>query len=205
MSLTEAKLLSLPKYCDTYRFFLVEELLFVRSPLDYHHGKCSVIGAVVFKDGNYYLENICLRAIGKEYQIPSGSLRILLLLDKVLEDKCINSFAEVNGEAVFWRSADDTNTHLAAMPKTTVDLIKMTRSMHFRPAKENNEVQFDADHINKEECVYDEDKIKQYLGDFDREYVHAVKVHTLNIIDIADELMYGNLKLRRLTENLNTM
>lgn len=205
MNIAEAKLLSLPKYCDVYRFFLVEELYFVRTPLDYHHGKCSVIGTVVFKEGNYYLENIRLRATRKEYQVPSGAFEILLLLDKVLQEKCINSFVEVNGEAVFWRSADDVNKHPVTMPKTTVDLIKMTRSVHFRPANENNEIRFDADHINKDECIYDEDKMKQYLDDFDKEYVHAVKVHTLNIIDIADEVIFCNLKLRKLADSLEKM
>lgn len=205
MSLIEAKLLNLPKHCDIYRFFLVEELLFVRTPLDYHHGKCSVIGTVVSKDGNYYLENVRLRAIKEEYQVASGSLRILLLLDKILEDKCLNSFVEVNGETIFWRKTDDIDSHLTAMPKTTVELIKTTRSMHIRPAKDNNEIQFDADQINKDDCVYDEDKIKQYLDDFDKEYVHAVKVHTMNIIDIADEVIFCNLKLRKLADKLDNM
>lgn len=205
MSLIESKLLELPKYCDLYRFFIVEELIFVQTPLHYHHGKCAVIGRIAFDNGDYYLENIILRTLNSEYQVPSGSLRILLLLDKGLSGE-VNSNAEVNGETVFWRKTDDTNNHSKMMLKSTCDLVRTIRSkfIHFND-EHSAEIQHIDEPINREACTFDTDNISKYLEHFSKEFVHAIKVHNLNPIDIADEVISCNLMQRKLIQKLDEL
>lgn len=206
MSLIAPKLLNLPEYHDIYRFFIVEELVLVESPLHYHHGKCALIGRVAFEGGNYYLENIRIRNIRPQCQIPSGQLRILLLLAEGLGDGVIKSTVDLSGEAVFWRRADDTCNHSTSiLPKTTVELVRKIRSHFFRFHEESNFDVCNLDHISRDACEFDEDKVWGFLEAFSTEYVHAIKVHSISVVDDADEVIVWNLKMRKLMHRLDAL
>lgn len=204
MSFIETKLLKLPKFCDIYRFLIVEELIFVETPLHFHHGKCAVIGRIAIDDGDYYLENIRLNALNKEYQVPTGSLRILLLLNKGLSDRSVNSFVEVNGETVFWRKTEGTTHHSKIIHKSTIDLARAIRSklVHLKDEADESHEFYDKQ-ISIEECTFDEDKIREYLKSFSEKYVHAIKVHNMNIIDSAEEVMCCNLQIRKILQRMD--
>lgn len=201
MSSFGSKLLNVPEYIDIYRFFTVEELA-LESPLDYHHGKCSVIGRVVFVEGHYYLTNIRLQHIQPKYQVPSGQLRILLLFTDGPSN--INRTVEVSGETVFWKRADDTKEYPTKItPKTTAGLVHRIRSTFVHSHTDSDYDTTSQDHLSQGECEFDEDKIGEYLDEFDISHVHAIRVHWVREVDEPDELIYYNLKIRQLMRRLD--
>lgn len=204
MSFIETKLLKLPEFTGIYRFFIVEELIFVETPLHFHHGRCAVIGRIAFDDGDYYLENIRLNALNKKYRIPTGTLRILLLLEGGFRERDINSFVEVNGETVFWRKNEDTTNPSRIIQKSTIDLARAIRSdlVHLKDETDESDEFYDKQ-ISMEECTFDEDEIKEYLKNFSEKYVHAIKVDSINTIESAEEVVYCNLQIRKLLQRMD--
>lgn len=203
-------ILRLPKPCDIHENLLVEELVFCKSPLDYHYGKCSVIGKLVYDDGKYYLENIRLRCLDEKYRMKTASIRIRLLPVHTMSSSFNGSFAEVHGETVFLRrSESDSNSQpfkrkqKSSSWKTTVDIINRMRSEFVQFNEETQGCRYGDDVIDADDaCQIDQIGIDEYLERFPNDHEPAIKLFTMEILDQAEELIECNLKLRIVMKKL---
>lgn len=188
-----SKILRLPDYSRSFKFFIVEELVFFESPFDFHYGKCSVIGKLFSRNDLWYLQNIALMCLGKEYCLKTGSIEILLLStayrkkagDQTSLQNLINgSFYEVHGETVFWNTIDSSSL-------TISEFITQLRIQHLAVDED-----FYLKEIPESSFQLDENDIKQYTEQFLETNIPAIQVRTINEIDKAEELIQSNLKLR---------
>lgn len=198
-----SKILHLPEYCNLFKQLLVEEIVFYESPFDYHYGKCSVIGKLCIKDQMYYLQNISLGCLDKEYCLKTGSAEILLLPTAYrsnstdISSLCnlINgSFYEVHGETVF-----SVRNHPEAPVKTTEEMIISLRINNLSSTENTEDTSnLELKDISMSLSQLSETKIEADLQTFMKNHVPALQVHTINEIDQAEEVIHCNLQLRLL-------
>lgn len=198
------KLSHLPDYCNLFKEFLVEELIFYESPFSFHFGKCSVIGKLSIRDNIHYLQNISLSCVDKEYCLTTGTVEILLLptnyrsnpSDLSSFSKLVNgSFYEVHGETAF--TPKPQTVDLNAVTVTTMEM-----TIHFRQKNmifTESVGDYDAKEIPIEAFgqVNDSD-VERDVKEFEALHVPAIQVHTMNEVDDAEKLIQTNLQLRRL-------
>lgn len=203
-------ILHLPKHCNIYQNLLVEELVFHKSPLNYHYGKCSVIGKLVYDEvfDKYFLENIRLRCLDKKYQMKTGAIRIRLLVQSRPEQTSIGSFAEVHGETGFVRPSESefnlqTGKQNTVEMKTTVDFIKRMRIGFLKFNEETQGVRNSDDDIDADTCQINQRGLDEFLETFPVNFEPVIKLFTINIIDQAEELIECNLKMRMVMRKLN--
>lgn len=196
------KLLKIPDYCEIFEFKLVEEL-YLSDPLDIHFGKCTVIGRLARDETFYYLENIQLKFMNKEYQLSTGFVRLILLPVIKPNNFSVGAFAEVHGEAVFWRSDLGWNELGPNLPKSTRDLIVDQRRHHIKLNDLDSQMILDAKEIPAS-CLNDHDT-KFAMEQFKLTWKPAIHVFTINIVDEAEELIHCNLKMRLLRKKHKLM
>lgn len=197
------KILKIPDYCDNFEFKLVEELS-LSDPLDLHYGKCTVIGRLACDAKSHYLENIQLKFMSKEYQLPTGSVRVFLLPDSKLDNFVSGAYAEVHGEAAFWRTDLCWNERGKDLPKTTRDLIVDMRRHHIKFNDLDSQAILDAKEIPPDGCLTDDD-VKSRMEQFKSIWKPAIHVYTINIVNEAEELIHCNLKMRLLRKKYKLM
>lgn len=191
-----SKILKIPDYCDIFEFKLVEELS-LSDPLDLHYGKCTAIGKLACDETSYYLENIKLQFMKEEYQLPTGSVRIILLpVSKPTEIK-IGACVEVHGEAAFWQTDLSWDERGNNLPKTTRDLIVYLRRKYIKFNDLDSQAILDEKEIPDDHSLKDDD-IKETMTQFTCSWKPAIHVYTMNIVDEAEELIHCNLKMRLL-------
>lgn len=199
------KLRHLPDYCDLFKEFLVEELVFFESPYDFHYGKCSVIGKLSIRDGFHYLQNISLSGLDSEYRLKTGTVEILLLPTSYRSDPSnlssfeylVNgAFYEVHGEAAY--TPKDKEVDLNSVTVTTFELIVNLRLNHLM-FTDTGFANYDAQDVSLETLQQiNVANLERELKEFETAHVPAIQVHTMNEIDEAEELIQTNLQLRRL-------
>lgn len=192
-----SQILNIPNYCDIFKFILVDELVF-SDPLEFHYGKCSVIGKLAFKNDSYYLQNIQLKCIAEEYQLPTGTEEVLLLPNTRFDNFQNGAFAEVHGDAVFWLKDTNWSQRSNKLPKTTKDLMTNLRTKHLVFNDEDSQMILDEKVIPADCCHLDEDAIQKSLEIFSSTWMPAIQVLTMNIINDAEALIDVNLRLRLL-------
>lgn len=193
-----SKILHLPEYCNVFKEFLVEELVFYESPLDFHHGKCSVIGRLFERNNLWYLQNITLDCVDKEYQLPSGAMEILLVptsyhanSNGVSTFQNLNSgwFYEVYGETGFYNQCDEHQK-----PFTVAQMIIKLRieHMHF----DESMADFEQPDIPANACTFDVAAVQRDIERIGATFVPCIQVHTSNPIEQPAALVQTNLQLR---------
>lgn len=198
-----SKLIKLPDYCDTFEFKLVEELS-LSDPLDLHYGKCTVIGRLARNHKFYYLENILLKFMNEEYQLPTGCVRVVLLPVSKPNNFIAGAMAEVHGEAAFWRNDLDWDERGNSLPKTTRDLIVDQRKHHIKFNDLDSQAIVDEKEIPANGCLKDDD-IRGSMTLFRNMWSPAIQVFTMNIVNEAEELIHCNLKMRMLRKKHKLM
>ncbi|XP_017870727.1 PREDICTED: uncharacterized protein LOC108618958 [Drosophila arizonae] len=83
---------NLPKYCDFFKYLLVEELVLEPDYRQIHYGKCAVIGRLCAIPDNFKLENVSIPHLPSVYKLPTGAVS-LLLLNFSYENSCTGSLA----------------------------------------------------------------------------------------------------------------
>ncbi|XP_031632146.1 uncharacterized protein LOC116346313 isoform X2 [Contarinia nasturtii] len=169
-----AKILQLPDYCHIFRDFLVEELIFYKSPFEFHYGKCSVIGKLHWQD-NLYLQNISLKCLDEKYRLKTSSVGIRLL------------------ETGYRANPDDVSSFGIA------EMMINERMKHL--TFDEGAISVNDKEIPYNSCQLNEDAIRQDIEQFASMYVPVLQVHTINAIDQAEELIQCNLQLRLLRKN----
>lgn len=194
----------LPDYCDLFKAFLVEELIFYESPFSFHFGKCSVIGKLSIRDNFHYLQNISLNCMDKEYSLKTGTVEILLLPTNYrsnptdlssFRDLVNGSFYEVHGETAF--TSKHKTIDLNSLTVTTMEMIIQLRLKNLILSESAGNL--DAKDISIESIgQVDDSTIEKDVKEFEAMHVPAIQVHTMNEIDDAENLIQTNLQLRRL-------
>lgn len=199
-----SKLCHLPDYCNLFKDFLVEELIFYESPFAFHFGKCSVIGKLCIRDSFHYLQNISLKCLDKEYRLKTGAVEILLLPTNYRSNPSdLSSFRnlvngslyEVHGETAF--TPKNKTADLNSLTVTTMEMIIKLRLKHliFTESAGN----YDAKEISIESLgEINDGNVERDVKEFEAMHVPAIQVHTMNEIDAAEQLIQTNLGLRRL-------
>lgn len=190
------KLLNLPDFCDNYKFKLIEELIY-SDPLDYHYGKCKVIGKLAFENDAYYLKNIQIKCTDENYQIPTGTESILLLPSAPPKNFVNGAFAEVHGEAVFWRRNLNWNQHENQIPKTTRGLMIELRKKHIIFI-DGSQMIIDRKIVEEGDYLFNENNFEESKHKFKSEWMPAIQLYTMNIINDAEDLIECNLRMRLL-------
>lgn len=191
-------LLDFPKYCDYPKNLLVEELVFTSSPVRLHYGKCAVIGQLYREDNKYYLQNIRLSYLDEQHQMETGAIKILLLdmgngsFQKFVDNK----FAEVFGEAVFWPITESVDNQNTTAPTTTKDLVQQLRLLNIDSSQIEN---MDPDE-SQITSTFDEEAVEQAIEKFNSNYVPAIRISVMNLIDQAEKMIAYNLELRKVFE-----
>lgn len=191
----------LPEYCDFYKNILVEELVYIINPVKLHYGKCAVIGKLLCEERKYYLQNIRLKCLNETYQLPTGSVRTLLLPSTDQNSFPTNTFAEVFGEAVLW---DTTNIDQIAvqvdrnLPAKSKDLMQFMCDKQLQLEREKGD-----DQQRKPTGMCDKSMnstvrmaLRRELDELKRRYIPAIRVHKVNVIDQAEELIECHLEMR---------
>lgn len=194
----------LPDYCDLFKAFLVEELIFYESPFSFHFGKCSVIGKLSIRDNFHYLQNISLNCMDKEYSLKTGTVEILLLPTNYrsnptdlssFRDLVNGSFYEVHGETAF--TPKHKTIDLNSLTVTTMEMIIQLRLKNLILSESAGNL--DAKDISIESIgQVDDSTVEKDVKEFEAMHVPAIQVHTMNEIDDAENLIQTNLQLRRL-------
>lgn len=207
-----SQILHLPNHCKLFKDFLVEELIFYKSPFDFHYGNCAVIGKLCRRNNLCYLQNISLSCLDKNYCMRTGSVEIRLLPtcyrsnpgDLSSFRSLINgAFYEVHGETAFL-CKDVSNSP----PITTAELMISLRMKHlvFEDGTSNinsSNQQFDVKDIPSECCQINEAAVIEELEQFKLSHIPVIQVHTMNEIDQAEELIQCNLLLRNKRNSKN--
>lgn len=196
------RILNFPDYCNFHKNLLVEELYFLKSPLHLHYGKCAVIGKLFEEDHKYYLQNICLRALDKQYQIKTGTLKILLLEANKTHQFVNGVCAEVFGETVFCSKATKYEEFVNELPKTSKDLLISLRMMH-GSFKEGEDVASGTQTAPISDTDLNKDAIERDLRKFTENYQVAIRVNEMNVVNQAEELLALNLGMRKVFQNPN--
>lgn len=200
-----SKIYHLPDYCQLFRDFLVEELVFYESPFEFHYGKCSVIGKLSIRDNFHYLQNISLSCLDKEYCMKTGSVEILLLPTNYRSDpsdlssfrNLVNgSFYEIHGETAFTPKHETVDLNSKAV--NTMEMIVQLRHKYLQFTE--SAIDYEAKDISLNGDEVNGDDIERDIEEFERMHVPAIQVHTMNEIDLAEELIHTNLQLRRLRD-----
>lgn len=194
----------LPDYCDLFKDFLVEELVFYESTFRFHYGKCSVIGKLSVRDNLHYLQNISLNCLDSEYRMKTGVVEILLLPTHYRSNQSdVSSFRhlvdglfyEIHGETAF------TPKHETADLKSlTVDTKEMIIKLRLKHLMFNESaINYDAKDISISSFTqFDENEVERDINEFEMNHIPAIRVHTINEVDKAEELIQTNLQLRLL-------
>lgn len=200
----DSKIFHLPDYCDLFKQFLVEELIFYESPLEFHFGKCSIIGKLCIRDNLHYLQNISLSSLDEEYRLKTGLVEILLLPTNYRSNPTDLSsfrhlvdglFYEVHGETAFKPKQGTVN--LKTLTINTMELIIQLRMKHLKFA--GSVSSFDVKDIAIDSIdPINESEIDRDIKCFGMNYIPAIQVHTMNEIDKAEELLQTNLQFRLL-------
>lgn len=197
-----SQLLHLPDYCKLFKDFLVEELIFHKSPFDFHYGKCSVIGKLCRRDNLCYLQNISLRCLDRNYCMKTGSVEIRLLPTSYRSNpgdyssfrSLINGgFYEVHGETAFLRKVEPNSA-----PITVAEMMINQRMKHLIFTGGDSCNHFDLKDIPSDSCQFNENSVHEDIERFKVTYVPVLQVHTMNELDQAEDLIQCNLKLRLL-------
>lgn len=195
-----SKILHLPDYCNVFKEFLVEELVFYESPLDLHHGKCSVIGRLHERNNLWYLQNITLNCVDKEYQLPSGAVEILLVPTNyhadgasTFQNMVSGWFYEVHGETGFYSQSDGHQK-----PFTVAEMIIKLRIAHM--TFNESMTDYELPDIPRNACTFDEAIVQRDIENIGKTFVPCIQVHTSNPIEHPVELLQTNLELRLLRQ-----
>ncbi|XP_055305115.1 uncharacterized protein LOC129569908 [Sitodiplosis mosellana] len=205
-----SQILHLPVHCKLFKDFLVEELIFHKSPFDFHYGKCAVIGKLCRRDNLCYLQNISLSCFDRNYCIKTGAVEIRLLPTSYRSNPgdlssfrgLINgAFYEVHGETAFLHKDAPVT---AAVPITIVEMMINLRMKYLvftdgnsNSCNSSNQL-FDLKDIPSDYCQLNETAILEDVKRFKTTHVPVLQVHTMNEIDQAEELIQCNLQLRLL-------
>lgn len=197
-----SKILHLPDYCNLFKDFLVEELIFHESPFEFHFGKCLVIGKLCRRNNLCYLQNISLGCLDEEYRLKTGAVEILLLptsyrsnpgdMSSFQRNLVNGSFYEIHGETAFIPQCESVD--LASSSINTLEMVIKLRI---------NNLQFHESHggydlrdIPAHSCDFNEIDVQRDVDEFQKNHVPAIQVHTMNEIDDAEALISTNLQLR---------
>lgn len=193
-----SKILTLPEYCDIFKFMLVEELV-LSEPLDFHYGKCAVIGKLSQKNDKFYLQNIQLKSIAEEYQLQTGTVEILILPLRGERHNLVDgATAEVHGEPVFWRKNVEWSDSSKALPKTTRDLKSNLRRDFMNFIEPDSQLLKDVDEIPANCCSLNEDGINDKIKKLKIFWEPAIQMYTMRQINRAEEVIDMNLRKRLL-------
>lgn len=193
-----SKILHLPDYCNSFKDLLVEELIFHKSPYEFHYGKCSTVGKLGRRGNLCYLQNISLGCLDKSYCMRTGVVEILLLQtcyrsnpdDLSSFHHLVNgSFYEVHGETAFLNAHEPNSA-----PITVSEMIINQRKNNLKFTESIG--RFDLSTISDSIFELNETAIKHDIEHFARTYIPVLQVHTINEIDQAEELIQCNLQIR---------
>lgn len=195
---------NIPAYCDIYKPLLVEEIYYLASPTNLHHGMCSVIGKITFKDDRYLLQNVKLSSMDKAYQLPTGAINVLIIpLQEAYPPLPIDQFVEIFGETILW--ARDQNAiristgdcQERSLPITSAFLVRQLRQAQIEleaarglPAREPTGMNDKS--MNSTIKL----ALRKRIDDMRKKYEPAIYLDSFKIIDEADEVITCNLELR---------
>lgn len=195
---------NIPAYCDIYKQLLVEEIYYLASPTNLHHGMCSVIGKVTFKDDRYLLQNIKLSTIDKAYRLPTGAISVLIIpRQNTYPPLPIDHFVEIFGETILWEREKNSfqistnDSYERSLPKTSAFLIHQLREMQVDLERSRGLPARDPTGMN-DKSMNSTIKIalRKEINEMRQKYEPAILVDSFKIIDEADEVIMCNLELR---------
>lgn len=196
-----SQILHLPNYCKLFKDFLVEELIFYKSPFDFHYGKCLVIGKLSRRDNLCYLQNISLACVDKNYCMKTGAVEIRLLPTSYRSNPGdLSSFRSLINGAYY-----EVHGETAFLPKDDAITAPITVAEMMINLRRNNLVFIDGtsdqialQDIPSDACQFNEIAIQEDVERIRTSHVPVLQVHTMNEIDQAAELIQCNLQLRLL-------
>lgn len=172
-------------------------------PARMHYGKCMVIGKLVMEDFRYYLQNVQLKCLGDDHQLPTGSIRILLLTSTTDTGPFpIGHFAEVFGEAVLWDTTQPSVDRIARQidyvaPKTACELMQMLRNRQMELEQERGLAPRPPTGMSDKSMNSTvKSKLRLQMDEMRSRYEPAIKCYRVNAIDQAEELIACQLELR---------
>lgn len=196
----------LPEYCDTYKHFLVEELVYIQSPALLHYGKCAVIGQIIFENSKYFLSNVRLNCLGKKYIRNTDSTRILLLPSMQEKNPLpVGSTVEILAETCLWNIKNDAQRHLPDNHLNIVTshhLICNLQSMQTELEESEGLPTLNLSGTT-DKSVHPKVRFKldKYLHEMRLRLVSALKIHHVRFVDRAEEVIEANLRLRLVSNN----
>lgn len=194
---------NLPDYCDLYKFFLIEELVFIKNPVFFHYGKCVVIGQLHFEDSKYFLTNVRLKCLGSKYERSSGSISILLLPsteNQILLP--IGRTVEVFAETYLWNKTKERSSSQLDLEENSLDIIT---SRYLGEIQNETETALDQPNCKSSGTTTEglqptnRSKPHEYLSQMKENLVPVLRIHHIAVIDRAADLIETNIRLRQIT------
>ncbi|KAL7744304.1 hypothetical protein ACLKA6_001697 [Drosophila palustris] len=170
----------LPKYCDFFKFLLVEELSLEPDYRQLHYGKCAVVGRLSAIPDYFSLENVTVPHLPSDYKLPTGAVSLLLLnftYDKANDQSLAHgSYCIVRGEIV-----------LCNVQKANSDVLT-TRGLH--------------EHL----LLLGDNEVahSQFLEQIHTTHKPALNVWHTRRIDQAEELIQRQLEIRLFKHTAST-
>ncbi|XP_017040170.1 uncharacterized protein LOC108087341 [Drosophila ficusphila] len=164
-----------PEYCHFFKTLLVEELQLETDYQKLHYGQCAVIGRLALKTDHFRLENVRVKSLPKNYQLPEGAISLLLLgltIDKACDQRvAAGCYCIVRGEVVL------CNVLRPNDPKLTA------RGVQQQVAN----------------LSHDPKAQERYLSQIQLSHKPAIDLWFIQSIDRAEDLLTRRLKIRELT------
>ncbi|XP_055375393.1 uncharacterized protein LOC129608094 [Condylostylus longicornis] len=167
-------------YSNVYKKLLVEELVFIENYLDFHYGNCAVIGKIFKDECSYFLENIRLSCLGREHEIPEGSVKVRLLTNLYGDFIPDKKTAEVYGNAVFYNINSPNENQ---MPVTLQDIY-----YQFNKFCDTNEIEVENLDVDNMKKIFNQSLLDKYEP--------AIQIRFINLCDQPAELIAYNLEIR---------
>lgn len=187
-----------PQYCEYYKHLLVEEIHYLKHPIDLHYGLCSVIGRMSCKEGRYELENIGLSCLDKRHRLHTGAVTILLKVPGNLNPPLPrDEYVEIFGEAIFEErdeyDKNDGHRRFAGLPANSGDLIHKLRIIKTEVEREE---QGKSESQQGDTDVLINTAINRKLDEWRIKLEPAILVDSFKAIAEAETVILCNLQLR---------
>lgn len=191
---------NLPKFCDFFRFFLVEEIALWNNPITLHYGKCSVIGRLINdKNGRLCIENCKILSISKEYQLDDGLVLLPVLVNDICEKVPIpkNVYAELYGEVVLLKKNNCAiNDEKESLTNSCI-LMEQVRALQIQ-------MEADCGLPKREPSGFGDSGMKSKIrmalkclvNKFKNTYEPTLQLYSFQVIDQPHELIACNLEIR---------
>lgn len=189
-----------PKYCDYYKHLLVEEIYYLKRPIDLHYGMCSIIGKIVYQNCRFELENVSLSCFDKSHKLSTGAITIPLKQTQLLDPPLpFDEYVEIFGETIFMRrqengvsNTQDIFNEASPTPKYLLEKLFQIK-VELEDESKAKSGTIDVDAINAE--------LDMQLDVWNQTLEPAIQVDSFKTINDAETIILCNLQQRAILMN----